>query len=92
MPSVASRLAVARADDEPIEPSIEAVGIADRADVEPGRDERLLDRVGRNVVVAEDEASCPMETVVRLGGQPREGVLVAAPGPEYEISLHVSSG
>jgi hypothetical protein len=40
--------------------------------------------------VTEDEAGRPIQTVEGLGGQRREGVVVAPAGPEDEISLHVA--
>ena len=82
-------LAVAGTDDEAMEPAIEALRIAHRPDVEPGRDQRLLDRVSGGIVASQDQAGRPMQTVERLGGQGREGVLVAGRGPEDEISLHL---
>lgn len=92
MPPVSTCLAVAGTDHETMEPAIEAVRIADRADMEPGRDQGLLHRVGGKVVAAEDEAGRPVESVERLVGERREGVMVAIPRPENEISLHGSPG
>ena len=87
---VPSSFAVAGADDESMEPAIEAVWIADRADMDPGGDQRLLDSVGGKVVATKDEAGRPMQTVERLGGQRREGVVVATTGAKDEISLHLA--
>ena len=87
---VPSSLAVAGVDDESMEPAIEAVWIADRADVDPGGDQRLLDSVGGKVVATKDEAGRPMQTVERVGGQRRKGVVVAIAGAKDEISLHLA--
>jgi hypothetical protein len=51
-----------------VEPDIEAVGIADRPDVEPRCHQCLLDRVGREVLVPEDQAGRPMKAVEGLRG------------------------
>ena len=37
----------------------------------------------------EDEAGRPMELVERGSGEIREGLVVAVPGPEDEISVHL---
>jgi hypothetical protein len=92
VPPVSTCLAVASPYHETMEPAIEAVRIADCADMEPGRNQGLLYRVGGKVVVAEDEAGRPMEAVERLIGERREGVVLAIPRPENEISLHGSTG
>lgn len=41
---------IAGADEQPMEPGVEAVRVADGANVQPGGQERLLDGIGRPVV------------------------------------------
>jgi hypothetical protein len=66
--------------DEAVQPGVEPVRIADRPNVQPGRDERLLDRVGGEVVAAQDESSDPMESVERVACQCGERIVVTARG------------
>ena len=61
-----------------MEPGIEPVRIAETGQVAPGADERFLDRVARELRVAEDEPGCrvqPRETPVDQQG---EGVMIAS--------------
>ena len=71
------------------QPALHHRAVLERVDPLPGGDERLLDRVGGKVVATEDEAGRPMELVERGSGEIREGLVVAVPGPEDEISVHL---
>src|SRR4029079_34648 len=84
----AARLAVARANQQPMQPGVEPVRVADGPDVEPGRDQRLLDRIDREAAAAEDKASRSMQAVERVGGQRRERVVVTRLCPQDEVSPH----
>ena len=75
-----------------MEPGVESVGVADRADVEPGRRQRLLDRIGRPVLAAQDQRRRSIQPTERLGGERRERVGIAVPGADDEVSLHRSPG
>jgi hypothetical protein len=79
-------------DEQPMEPGIESIGVADRANVQPGGQERLLDGIGRPVVAAQDQPRCSMQLIERIRGERREGVVIAVPGAKDEVSLHRTPG
>ncbi len=54
-------LAVAGVDEQPAQPRLEPVGFADRPDMDPGRQQGILDGVRREVIVAQDQAGRPEE-------------------------------
>src|SRR6186997_1860276 len=56
VPSSARRLRIARSYEEATQPALEPHGVPHGADMEPRREQRVLDRVGRHVIVAQDEA------------------------------------
>jgi hypothetical protein len=56
--------------------------------VQPGRKERLLDRISRIVVASEDQPGGAVEPVHGARSEGREGVMIAAPGANDEVSLH----
>ena len=86
-PGVA-HLVDARADDEPAEPGVEAIGVAERGQVPPGARERLLDGVLGPFGIAGDHAGDGIEARDRGGRQAREGVAIASPRPDHEIPIH----
>jgi len=57
----ASCLAIARADEQPMDPRFEAIGVPERAEVAPGDEQRLLGRVLGAIGVPEDEPSDGVE-------------------------------
>ena len=59
-------LPIAGVDEQPMEPGIEAVGVADGADVQPGGHERLLDGIGRQLVAPQDQPRGPVQPVERI--------------------------
>lgn len=73
-PALAPAMVVALADDEPIGPGVEPVGVPERREVLPHRDERGLDGVLGRVGVTEDPAGdeeqatrdAPSELLVRV--------------------------
>ena len=75
------------ADDEAPQPCFEAIRIAKRGEVPPGREKTLLDRVSRKLSVAEDEASRGVQARDAGAGELSEGVMIALPGPLHESSL-----
>ena len=83
-----SQLLVAGTHDEPVEPGVEAVRVTDGPDVEPGRGERLLDGVRRQVLPAQDQLGGSVEPAVGVGRQRRERVVVTIARAEDEIALH----
>ena len=48
-------------DGQPVEPGVEPVRVAKPGQVPPGPDQRLLDRVARELRVPEDEAGCRVQ-------------------------------
>ena len=56
-PPEAPHLVLAGVDEEPMQPGVEPLRIAQAAQLMPGADERLLDRILRRVAVAEDPSS-----------------------------------
>lgn len=73
--------------EQPMEPGIEPVRVAQRWQVSPGSDHRLLDRVPCEVVVAEDQAGGRVQARDRPTGQRREGVMIASLCSLDETSL-----
>jgi len=75
--SPALRLAIGRVDRQAVEPRIEAVGIAHRPDVQPGRRQRLLHGIRSRILVAEDQPGDSVEPLIGGGGKRDEGLVVA---------------
>ena len=50
----ATRLHVAGVDDEPMEPGLEPLGVAQRRQVPPGAEQRLLRGILRTVAITKD--------------------------------------
>src|SRR5438093_4518865 len=71
-----------------MKPGVEAVRVADGPDVQPGGEQRLLDRVGRAIVASQDQPRRSVQPIERTRSERRERVVVAAPGPKDEVSLH----
>jgi hypothetical protein len=70
-----------------VDPGVEPVRVAQTRQVAPGADESLLDRVARELRVAEDQAGCrvqPREVHVDERG---EGVMLASPRSFDQASL-----
>ena len=68
----------AAVDGQPIQPSIEVVGITQLAEIPPGLRQPVLNRVACELGVAEDEASGRVEPSDRPPNERRKGVVVAA--------------
>jgi hypothetical protein len=85
-------LPIAGVDQEPIEPGVEPVRVAHGADVQPGGQERVLDRVSRLIVASEDQPCGPVQPRERCRGEGREGLVVTVPSSEDEVSLHRTPG
>src|SRR5262249_4777234 len=81
----AAQLGAAGVDDDPLEPGVEVARLAQLAQLPPGRDERLLDRVPRVGVVAEDRPGRPERPVQLARDDALEGGLVAGGGAADEL-------
>jgi len=77
--TVAPGLGVALVGQDPMEPGLEAVGIAQRAKLAPGRDQRGLHRVVRQVGIAQDPVRNRHASIADRAGK---GVVVIVPDPE----------
>src|SRR5690242_12026606 len=70
-----------------MQPGVEPLRVAETGHITPGPDGGLLDRVARELRVAEDQPGSrvqPREAHVEQG---REGVMIASPRPLHETSL-----
>ena len=68
-------------DGEPMEPGVEPVRVAQAREVAPGADERLLDRIARELRVPEDEAGGRVQPRDGQVDERGEGVMIASPRP-----------
>jgi uncharacterized protein (DUF1697 family) len=80
----------ARMDDEPVEPGIEPLDVAQHRQIPPGPYQRVLCGVLREVGVAEDQASDRVQPIDGANGQDAEGLVVSASRPIDESRLHAS--
>ena len=71
-----------------MEPGVDTVGVTQAADVSPGSDECLLDRVGCEVAIAEDEAGDRVQPREGAGRERGERVVVAASRLFDKVSPH----
>ena len=83
-------LIAAGVEEEPVEPGVEAIGVAQGGQVPPAPDERLLDGVLGAVRVLQDESSRGVQPADRGACQHGEGVMIALPRSLHEVSLHVA--
>ena len=82
---------MARAHQDPVQPGIEPIGIAERREVAPGGDERLLGRVPRPVGIAEDQLGDAVEPGDRQARELVERVAVACHRSLDENPVHRTS-
>ena len=71
-----------------MEPRVEALRVAERREVAPGPDQRLLRRVLGSMRVAQDPVREPVAAVDAVGRQGRERLLVAAHRPLHQPDAH----
>jgi len=74
-------------DDDPVDPGIEPVGVAQARQIPPRLDECVLDRVARELRVPEDQASRRVQPRDDPADERGEGVMIALSGPLDESSL-----
>jgi hypothetical protein len=77
-------------DDDPIQPGIEPLDVAQRRQVAPGAHQGLLGGILREFGVAQDVASDPVQPIDGAAGQDVEGLAVSASGSVDELRLHAS--
>ncbi len=83
-----ARLIDAGAHDEAVKPGVEAVGIAERGQITPGSDERVLDGVLGLFDIPQDQPGGTIQPGDRGACQLGEGVMIALPRSLHEFSLH----
>ena len=74
-------------DGQSMEPGVEPVRVAETRQVAPGADERLLDRVARELRVPEDEAGRRVQPREGRVDERGEGVMIAPLRAFDELSL-----
>ena len=89
--AVPARFAIARMDEQPMEPGLEAIGIAQAVEASPGGHEGLLGSVLGSAFVAEDQSGGDVEPADRDARQLTERVVIARHRPLHEIPLHRGS-
>ncbi len=82
---------IAGPDQQPVEPGLELVRVAQAADIEPRAEERVLDRIGGPLVVAQDQAGGREQPLREAGSQRGEGVDVASLRADHQVVLHPTS-
>ena len=80
----------AGAVEQAVEPGVETVGAAQRGQVTPGPDERLLDGVLGLVGIAQDEPGGGIQPEERGACQRGEGVMIAPSRSLHEFQLHLA--
>jgi hypothetical protein len=83
-----SRFGVAGVDEDPMEPRIESIEVAERRELPPHLDEGNLDRVLGEVGVAQDPMRDEDAAVTDLANQGAEGLLVALSRLVHDRSQH----
>jgi len=86
-----SSFRVTRMNDEPVEPGIEASGVAERGQVAPSADERLLGRILGAVVIAQNPVGQGVAAVDGRRREGREGVAIPALRPLDDLDLHAAA-
>jgi hypothetical protein len=81
-------LITAGVEEDPVQPRVEAIDVAQAGQVPPAADERLLDGILCPVRVLEDESGRRVQPTARGASQHREGVMIAPARPLHEVSLH----
>ena len=86
-PAPATRLVEAGVDGQPVQPGLEAVRVAQAADVAPRPDETILDSVLGELGVAQDEAGGRVQLHEQPFDERGEGIMVARLCPFDECAL-----
>jgi hypothetical protein len=90
-PSFALRLAMAGANEEPVQPGLKAIRVAEGSEVAPGGDERLLGSVRCAIAVAQDQVGDRPEPVDRSTRQIIERAAIAGHRLFHETTVHRTS-
>ena len=76
----------ARANEQFSKPRLEPIGIAQPRERAPGLQERVLDRILRGVLVAQDHPRGRGQPPDRLCRELGKGVVIAFPRPEHKLA------
>lgn len=82
---------VAGVDEQPVEPGVEPLRVAQRGQIAPGSDQRFLGGILRELGVAQDVASGRVQPIDGTAGKHAEGLAVSALCPVDELRLHAPS-
>jgi hypothetical protein len=77
-------------DEEPVEPGVEPLDVAQRGQIPPGPDQCFLGCILREFGVAQDHASDGVQPIDGATGEHAEGLAVSASRSVDEFRLHVS--
>ena len=80
----------AGADDQPVQPGVEPLGVAQRRQIAPGPHQCILGRILREFGVAKEESSDRVQPIDGAACQHAEGLTVSASRPLDEFRLHAS--
>jgi len=86
-PTAASQEVEADVHDQAMQPGLEPVGIAKSRQIAPGADERLLDRIARELRVPKDQSGGGVQPRKGRVDQAGEGIRIAPPRALDELSL-----
>jgi len=89
VPSLLLRSPIDASDEDPLQPRGEPIGFPQRTKVSPSQDQRLLDRVLREVAVVEHELGNVIQVTDRLFGKRAERLPVAPLRSFHQVPLHV---
>ena len=78
-------------DQEPVQPGVEPVRIPQGRQVEPGIDQRVLDRILGPAIVANDEPRNGVESADRRRREHGEGVAIACSSPDDDVPIHLTT-
>ncbi len=87
VPALTPRGVDAGTHGETMQPGVEPLGLAQRRQLAPGFEHRVLDGVSRELRVPDDEASGCVQPGQSGRGEHGEGVMIASPGPLHQLQL-----
>ena len=76
--------------EQSIQPGVDRFRSAQPTDVSPGLDERFLGSVFGSVTIAKDQEGDRIQPADRLRDERIEGVMIALPRADRDVSLHRS--
>ena len=89
LPSLATRLGIAGANEQPMAPGLEAIGVSQGGQIPPRVEEGLLGGVLGQAGVTQDPACHRVHGVADASDERVEGLFIAVHRPLDELALHV---